>query len=357
MSKVYLGMSGGVDSSLCAALLLEQGYDVKGIYMRNWSKDLPGFQCPWAKDLADAERVAVMLGIDLEVWDYEAEYKRDVVDYVVDSYQRGFTPNPDVMCNEKIKFGIFAERAFADGADFIATGHYAQVAPDPDDDSKSLLLRAADEHKDQTYFLWRVPGDVLSRVIFPIGDIPNKQIVREMAAERGLEVASKPDSDGICFIGPIGIQQFLLSQIDRKPGDIVELETGTVLGRHDGTFLYTLGQRKGLDLGGGPARYVAKLDAEENVVYVSADKECSELWTETLLLEDCRWVSGEAPDDDDYMIRTRHTRKLEEAKLELLERGRARITYTQRTPKTAAGQAVSIYQGRTCLGGGIVSAQ
>ena len=141
--KVFVGMSGGVDSSLSAALLVEQGYDVKGIYMRNWSQDLPGFKCPWAEDLADAERVAVMLGIDLEVWDYEEQYKRDVVDYLVDSYQRGCTPNPDVMCNEKIKFGVFAEKAFAEGADFIATGHYARVRYE--DGKPAHLLRAADE--------------------------------------------------------------------------------------------------------------------------------------------------------------------------------------------------------------------
>ncbi len=237
-AKVIVGMSGGVDSSLAAALLIERGFDVTGVYMRNWSVDLPGFKCPWAEDLADAERVAVQLGIDLEVWDYEEEYKRDVVDYLVDCYARGLTPNPDVMCNEKVKFGVFAREAFERGADYIATGHYARVLLDAPGARCAHLLRALDEHKDQTYFLWRVPGSVLARTLFPIGEIESKAVVREMAAERGLEVATKHDSDGICFIGPVSIQQFLLSQLERKAGDIVEYETGAVLGQHEGAFLH-----------------------------------------------------------------------------------------------------------------------
>ena len=213
---VYLGMSGGVDSALAAALLQEQGYRVHAVYMRNWSRDLPGFKCTWADDLADAERVAVTLGIDLDVWDCEAEYKSTVVDYLVDAYAHGLTPNPDVMCNQTVKFGTFARRAFAEGADFVATGHYARVtresAAAPGTPARTRLLRAADEHKDQTYFLWRVGEATLARTLFPIGDIPTKAQVRRMCAERGLGVEAKPDSDGICFIGPVGIRNFLLDR-------------------------------------------------------------------------------------------------------------------------------------------------
>ena len=363
--RVFAGLSGGVDSALACALLVEQGYDVTAVYMRNWSRDLPGFKCAWADDLADAERVAVTLGIDLEVWDCEAEYKATVVDYLVDAYARGYTPNPDVMCNQTVKFGTFAERAFAAGADYVATGHYARVAPadekgtgdKPAAERPVRLLRAADEHKDQTYFLWRVPGSVLSRVIFPIGDIANKEVVREMAAARGLEVAEKPDSDGICFIGPIGIQQFLLSQLEREPGDIVEYETGDVLGRHDGAFLFTVGQRKGLDLGGGPARYVVKTDTANNVVYVSADKNCPALWTREIVMEDCKWVSDAAPAAHGYLIRSRHTRKLEEARIEVDPRdaSKACVCFDEPVHTVAPGQAVSVYDGLECLGGGIVS--
>ncbi len=352
--RVVVGMSGGVDSALTAALLVEQGYDVLGVYMRNWSSDLPGFKCPWAEDLADAERVAVELGIDLEVWDYEAEYKREVVDYLVGCYERGHTPNPDVMCNEKIKFGVFAERAFSEGADYIATGHYARVKPGEAGNSCAHLLRAKDEHKDQTYFLWRVPGTVFARTLFPIGEIEDKATVRQKAAERGLEVANKHDSDGICFIGPVSIQQFLLSQLDRKAGDIVEYETGDVLGQHDGAFLYTLGQRKGLDLGGGPARYVVKTDVKNNVVYVSADRDCPALWTRELKLEGTRWVSGELLQPGDYLVRTRHTRALAEAHVEATGEY-ATVSFPEPVNAIAAGQAVSIYRGEECLGGGIVS--
>lgn len=363
-AKVIVGMSGGVDSSLAAALLIERGFDVTGVYMRNWSVDLPGFKCPWAEDLADAERVAVQLGIDLEVWDYEEEYKRDVVDYLVDCYARGLTPNPDVMCNEKVKFGVFAREAFERGADYIVTGHYARVLLDAPGARCAHLLRALDEHKDQTYFLWRVPGSVLARTLFPIGEIESKAVVREMAAERGLEVATKHDSDGICFIGPVSIQQFLLSQLERKAGDIVEYETGDALGRHEGAFLYTLGQRKGLDLGGGPARYVVKTDAAKNVVYVSADKECEALWTRELVLDDLCWISGCMPAPGRYLVRTRHTRPLVEASVaapddaEQAETrdGLARIVFDERVPAVAPGQSVTIYRDEECLGGGIVCA-
>ena len=263
-ARVFCGLSGGVDSALACALLLEQGYDVKAVYMRNWSRDLPGFRCPWADDLADAERVAVTLGIDLEVWDCEAEYQATVVDYLVDAYAHGRTPNPDVMCNQAIKFGTFLERSLAEGADFVATGHYGRVARG--EDGRTLLLRALDEHKDQTYFLWRVGEGALSRALLPVGEIRDKAEVRRMCGERGLGVEAKPDSDGICFVGPVGIRTFLLDALERRAGDVVEWETGRVLGRHDGAFLFTVGQRKGLDLGGGPARYVVSTDVDGNVV-------------------------------------------------------------------------------------------
>ena len=314
---VYLGMSGGVDSALAAALLQEQGYRVHAVYMRNWSRDLPGFKCTWADDLADAERVAVTLGIDLDVWDCEAEYKSTVVDYLVDAYAHGLTPNPDVMCNQTVKFGTFARRAFAEGADFVATGHYARVtresAAAPGTPARTRLLRAADEHKDQTYFLWRVPEATLARTLFPIGDIPTKAQVRRMCAERGLGVEAKPDSDGICFIGPVGIRNFLLDTLERRAGDIVEWETGRVIGGHDGAFLFTVGQRKGLGIGGGPKRYVVATDVETNTVYATADPACPALWTRRVLLTDVHWICGEPPAPGDYLVRSRHTGDLRPA--------------------------------------------
>ena len=352
MSTVYVGMSGGVDSALAAALLVEQGYDVLGVYMRNWSQDLPGFKCPWADDLADAERVAVTLGIDLEVWDCEKEYRETVVDYLVDAYARGLTPNPDVMCNQTVKFGTFAERAFAAGADYVATGHYARV--EHLQGAPARLLRSADEHKDQTYFMWRVPGEVYNRSLFPIGGYADKADVRAACAERGLGIENKPDSDGICFIGPVGLRTFLLDTLERRAGDVVEWETGKVLGRHDGAFLFTVGQRRGLDLGGGPARYVVATDTEANVVYVTADTNCPALWTSELELEDAHWVAGEPPAAGEYVVRMRHTGPLVAAYV-TAEGDTATVRFAEPVRTVAPGQSVVVYDGLCCLGGGIVS--
>ena len=347
MASVFCGLSGGVDSALAAALLVEQGHDVTAVYMRNWSQDLPGFRCPWAADLADAERVAVTLGIDLEVWDCEQEYRETVVDYLVDAYAHGYTPNPDVMCNQTIKFGTFLDRALERGADFVATGHYGRVARG--EDGRVRLLRALDEHKDQTYFLWRVGERALERTLLPVGEVESKARVREMCAERGLGVEAKPDSDGVCFIGPVGMRSFLLDSLERRAGDVVEWESGRVLGRHDGAFLFTVGQRKGLDLGGGPARYVVSTDAEKNVVYVTSDLSCPALWTRELALDDVCWISGEPPAPGRYLVRTRHTGALREAELD----GQT-LRFEEPVRTVAPGQSAVVYDGACCLGGGIV---
>lgn len=354
--RVYVGMSGGVDSALAAALLLEQGHDVVGVYMRNWSRDLPGFACPWAEELAFAEQEAVVLGIDLVVWDCERDFKETVVDYLVSAYAAGLTPNPDVMCNQTVKFGSFAERAFAEGATAIATGHYAQVTRN-ENGGPATLMRAADEHKDQSYFLWRVSGKVLNHVLFPIGHIESKAEVRSMCAARGLELAaSKPDSTGICFIGPVGLRTFLLDTLERRAGDIVEWETGKVLGHHDGAFLFTVGQRKGLAIGGGPARYVVSTDIDANTVYVSADPMCPALWTDELTINDVCWVSGRAPAAGEYLVRTRHTGTLRAGRLEPASNDGStwKLHFFESMRTVAPGQSAVIYDGKICLGGGIV---
>lgn len=352
--RVFVGMSGGVDSALAAALLVEQGYDVRGIYMRNWSRDLPGYACPWADDLADAERVAYTLGIGLDVWDCEQEYQTTVVDYLVGAYSQGYTPNPDVMCNQTIKFGTFAERAFDEGADLIATGHYARVLGTPDMHGLCQLHRSANEHKDQTYFLWRVPAQAFARTLFPIGHIATKDEVRAMCAERGLGIENKPDSDGICFVGPVGLRTFLLDTLERRAGDVVEWETGKVLGRHDGAFLFTVGQRRGLDLGGGPARYVVETDTQHNIVYVSSDRMCPGLWTRELRLSDVCWIAGEPPASGEYCVRTRHTGALRQARVETCKDGDVRVVFTEPLRTVAPGQSAVVYDGTRCLGGGIV---
>jgi tRNA-specific 2-thiouridylase len=346
MTKVYVGMSGGVDSSLSAALLKEQGYDVTGVYMKNWTQDLPGMRCPWADDLADAKRVAVQLGIDFKVFDFENEYKHKVVDYMIEEYKLGRTPNPDIMCNQEVKFKLFLEAALEDGADMIATGHYAQV-------EAGVLKQAKDTNKDQTYFLYRVTGEALKKTIFPLGGY-TKPEVREMAKERGLFTAGKKDSQGICFVGKIGIREFLSQYVEQEPGKIIDKKTGKVLGMHDGAIFYTLGQRHGLDVGGGLPYYVVGKDMDKNEVYVTTDLQDDTLWKKEVRLSSVHWINS-APQECNYKIRVRHRAPLIDAKLQLLPDGEAMFVLDEAERAVTAGQSVVIYDGNNCLGGGIVT--
>lgn len=339
--RVYVGMSGGVDSSLTAALLVEQGYDVTGVYMKNWTEDLPGMKCPWADDLADAKRVAVQLGIDFKVFDFEKEYKHKVVDYMIDEYKKGHTPNPDIMCNQEVKFKLFLEAALEDGADMIATGHYARV-------EGGVLKQAVDTNKDQTYFLYRVTGEALARTLFPLGGY-TKPKVREMAKERGLFTAGKKDSQGICFVGKIGIRDFLSEYVEQKPGDIIDKSTSKKLGRHDGAIFYTLGQRHGLDVGGGLPYYVVGKDMDKNEVYVTTDLNDPTLWKDAIELNELHWIN-QAPVDGEYHIRVRHRAPLVKA---TLVASLLRLSNAERA--VTAGQSVVLYDGDICLGGGVVS--
>jgi tRNA-specific 2-thiouridylase len=338
MKTVYVGMSGGVDSSVSAALLKEQGYHVVGVYMKNWSKNLPGMKCPWAEDLADAKRVAVKLGIDFQVFDFEKEYKQKVVDYMIEEYKKGNTPNPDIMCNQEIKFKLFAETAFEDGADLIATGHYANV-----EDGK--LLKAKDENKDQTYFLYRVTSEVLKRTLFPVGNMLKPE-VKKLAEKFGLVNAHKPESMGVCFVGEANMKDFLSEFIDVKPGEIRELETNKKLGYHDGAIFYTIGQRHGLNVGEGLPYYVAKKDMEKNIVYVSKNLNEKNLWTTEIKLKDI-FLREEAPKEIE--IRVRHRAALIPATFD-----GDTLHLKNETKRIASGQSVVFYKDNVCLGGGII---
>lgn len=338
--KVFLGMSGGVDSAVSAYLLREAGHEVTGVYMKNWSKNLPGMKCPWAEDLADAKRTAVRLGIDFKVFDFETEYKQKVVDYMLAEYQKGNTPNPDIMCNQEIKFKLFAETAFEQGAEMIATGHYAQT------DGKNLL-KAADENKDQTYFLYRISEEVIPKTIFPVGGM-TKPEVKKLAEEVGLTVAHKPESMGVCFVGEANMKDFLGEFIETKPGEIRELESNKVLGMHDGAIFYTLGQRHGLGLKTGLPYYVVKKDMDKNLVYVSRNLNSLSLWKKEIELKDII-IRGDF-DLSNLQARIRHRAQLVSAKLE----GK-KLIFADEQKSLTPGQSVVLYSGDICIGGGIIA--
>lgn len=345
--KVFVGMSGGVDSSVTAALLIKQGYDVTGVYMKNWSQDLPGFDCPWKEDYQDAKRVAVQLGIPFKMYDFEKEYRNEVVDYMLEGYKAGRTPNPDIMCNQEVKFKLFLNTAVADGADMIATGHYARSK-----DGK--LLTGLHANKDQSYFLYRVSEDALRRSLMPIGDYEKPQI-RAMAKELGLATAEKKDSQGICFVGKVGIKEFLQQFVTTVPGTIID-QHGVTVGEHDGALFYTIGQRHGLHVGGGLPFYVVGKDMAKNEVYVTTDLQDDRLWSRSLRLADVHWINGQPDMAGLYHVRTRYRASL--VAIEQMttdQNGVVDIVLGEDIRAITPGQSAVIYDGDTVLGGGIVT--
>lgn len=341
---VYVGMSGGVDSSVTAALLKEQGYQVTGVYMKNWSQDLPGFACPWKEDYQDAKRVAVQLGIDFKMYDFETQYKQKVVDYMLNEYKAGRTPNPDIMCNQEIKFKLFLETALEDGADLIATGHYARI-------KNGTLLVGQDANKDQSYFLYRVTEEALRRSLMPIGDY-EKPAVRELAKKLGLATAGKKDSQGICFVGKVGIKEFLQQYVTTEPGPILD-QHGKEVGEHDGAIFYTIGQRHGLNVGGGMPYYVVGKDMPSNTVMVTTDLGDARLWSRQLNLTDVHWINREPDWTRAYQVRTRYRAPLVSCRLKRAD-DTLQVALSEEVRAITPGQSAVMYDGERVLGGGIV---
>jgi tRNA-uridine 2-sulfurtransferase len=351
---VYMMMSGGVDSSVAAAILKDQGYNVIGVFIKCWSieslqqmgvsEELYG--CYWEEDSTDARLVADSLDIPFYVWDFEDEYKKGVVDYMINEYKAGRTPNPDVMCNSTIKFGIFYEKAMKLGADFVATGHYARSQ-----DGK--LYRGRDEKKDQSYFVWRISSEQLDHILMPIGEFETKAEVRKIAEKYDLITAKKPDSQGLCFIGETPVRQLLLQTLGEKPGDIVDIY-GKVLGEHSGAFQYTIGQRHQLGLAGGPW-FVQSIDVDKNLVFVAHDTDQKSLYSDSLIAKEMNYFR-KLDEDLEYAFtaQIRYRQDAQSCKV-IKVRDSLTINFVEPIRAVSKGQSVVIYDGDELVAGGVIS--
>ena len=358
---VVVGMSGGVDSSVSALLLKQAGYKVVGLFMKNWEDDDTDDYCSTRQDLIDAVSAADVIGMELEVVNFSAEYKDRVFASFLREYQAGRTPNPDVLCNAEIKFTAFLDHAMQLGATRIATGHYAQVR---EFDGSFQLLKGEDGTKDQSYFLHRLNQAQLSRTMFPVGHL-YKRDVRRIAADAGLANAAKKDSTGICFVGERPFREFLQRYLPVTPGEIRDLDSERVLGQHDGLMYHTIGQRKGLRIGGlkgmaddageHDAWYAARKDMEKNVLYVVRGHDHPALLSGRLVAADLSWVSGALPHTHwVYAAKTRYRQPDAPCSIDAVDADRCEIVFAEPQWAVTPGQSVVVYESKVCLGGGII---
>ena len=350
-TRVVVGMSGGVDSSVAALLLKEQGYDVIGIFMKNWDDTDEFGVCTATEDYEDVIRVCNQLEIPYYAVNFEKQYWDKVFTYFLEEYKAGRTPNPDVMCNKEIKFKAFLEHAMNLGADYLATGHYAQVVRE---NGKVRMLRGKDENKDQTYFLNQLTEAQLEKVMFPIGGM-EKSKVRELAAKANLATAKKKDSTGICFIGERNFKEFLSGYLPAQKGNM-ETFDGRVVGRHDGLMYYTIGQRHGLGIGGsGDPWFVVGKDLERNVLYVDQGFHHEKLYSDSIIATNVSWVSKDnMPESFECTAKFRYRQPDNKVTVEVLDETRVKVIFDEPIRAVTPGQAVVFYQGEECLGGGTI---
>ncbi len=364
--KVMLGLSGGVDSAVAAYLLKKEGHEVICCFMRNWdslaNNDYLGNPtidnniCPQEQDYLDAKDVADRLNLPLLRIDYIKEYWDNVFSYFLDEYKKGRTPNPDIFCNKYIKFGPFIDFAKKNGCDMIAMGHYAKRV---DRDGKTYLYKAFDKSKDQSYFLSQISNEQLSFSLFPLGDITKKE-VRKIAEEQNLlSVENKKDSTGICFIGERNFKEFLKNYIPAQKGKIIEINTNKVLGEHEGVYYYTIGQRKGLGIGGvkgleSHGFFICKKDVKNNILYVANDKEDEHLLSDEAIISSMNYFNEKISDGEHLMVKFRYRQDDRGVKCYNLENGDVRLVFDEPYKAVTPGQACVFYKGEECVGGGLI---
>lgn len=349
-------ISGGVDSSVALRLLQEQGHTLTAFYLKIWLEDELSFMgtCPWEEDLAYVEAVCKQAGVPLQVISLQKEYWDEVVSYTIAEIRAGRTPNPDIMCNQRVKFGAFYKKIAHLGFDKIATGHYAQVRQESD--GRFTLFRSPDPIKDQTYFLSHMNQDQLSRALFPIGHLYKSQ-VREYAERFDLPNKVRKDSQGICFLGKLKFTEFVKYHLGEQEGDLIEFETGALMGKHKGFWFYTVGQRQGIGLSGGPWYVVAK-DTVHNKIFISRTYYAPDKKRDTLTVEPMHWLSGQAPVDLEsrlFDVKLRHGERMDKTSVEVLDSGALQLTLSETDQGIAPGQFAVLYDGDICLGSGVIA--